>query len=198
MAEVTQDDPDRLLEQWRSGDEEARSRLLELLHDHMRSIARRLMRSERSNHTLQPTAVVNEACVRLLGVNASPATTGAQFLGFAAHVMRQVLVDHARARGADRRGGDWQRVSVDLVGATDDQSSDLLDALDLDAALQRLAALSPRQAHVAELRYFGGLSISEAAEVLGVSVATVKNEWAVARAWLHRELDSGKDPGPTV
>jgi len=198
VAQEGPEDASRLLERWRSGDEDARSALLGLLHDEMRVIARRLMRGERSAHTLQPTAVVNEACLRLLGVGASPASTRAEFLGLAAHVMRQVLVDHARKRGADRRGGDWQRVSVELRGSTDDPGAALVDALDLDVALERLTVLSPRQARVAELRYFGGLSIVEAAEVLGVSIATVKNEWAVARAWLQRELGSSGDAGSTA
>jgi RNA polymerase sigma factor (TIGR02999 family) len=198
MTDAGRHDATQLLERWRGGDDGARARLLELLHDEMRGIARRLMRSERKGHTLQPTAVVNEACLRLLGVDASPASTLAEFLGLAAHVMRRVLVDHSRKRDADRRGGDWERVSVELKGTTDDPTAGLVDALDLDDALERLASLSPRQARVAELRYFGGLSVPEAAEVLGVSVTTIKNEWAVARAWLQRELGGRRDAGSSA
>ena len=190
------DDANALLVKWRAGDDDARTNLLDLLNVEMRRIAGRLMRSERRGHTLQPTAVVNEACLRLLGADASPASTRAEFLGLAAHVMRQVLVDHARKRDAQRRGGDWHRVSIELLDPSSDPSTGLVDALDLDAALERLARLSARQARVAELRYFGGLSIPETAEVLGVGVSTVKDEWAVARLWLQRELGGRDDAGP--
>lgn len=179
-----------LLEQWRAGDESARERLLTLLQGEMRGIARRLMRKERRGHTLQPTAVVNEACLRLLGSSDPPSRSRGDFLGLVARVMRQVLVDHSRRRDADKRGGDWQRVSLQADRAVADPGEALVDALDLDAALTKLADLSPRQAQVVELRYFAGLSIPEAAEVLGLSAATVKGEWGVARAWLRRELGS--------
>src|SRR5947207_107336 len=123
----------------------------------MRGIARRLMKGERRGHTLQPTAVVNEACVRLLGMREGPTGSRAEFLALAAHVMRHVLVDHARKRDADRRGGEWERVSIEIEAVSGDPSASIADALDLDAALERLKTLSPRQASIAELRYFGGL-----------------------------------------
>lgn len=188
---MTEDSPHqatRLLERWRSGDEGARDRLLSLLHDEMREIASRLMRSERSGHTLQATAVVNEACLRLLGVADGPAHSRAEFLGLAAHVMRRVLVDHARRRDSEKRGGDAQRVALTVGTPSGKGASQLIDALDLDEALDRLARLSPRQARVAELRYFGGYSVEETAEILGVSERTVKGDWRVARAWLREEL----------
>ena len=188
MAERDVQESTRLIEQWRAGDDQARARLLALLHEEMRDIARRLMRGERKDHTLQPTAVVNEACLRLLGVQSGPAGSRAEFLGLAAHVMRQVLVDHARRRDADKRGGDWQRVTLSLEERTDDSRIRQIDALDLDAALTRLAALNERQARIAELRYFGGLTTPETAEVLGVAVSTVFAEWSVARLWLAAEL----------
>lgn len=184
-----------LLARWRQGDEDARARLLELLHDEMRQIARRLMRAERKGHTLQPTAVVNEACLRLLGSGGGPAGSRAEFLGLAAHVMRRVLVDHARQRDADKRGGEWQRVSLQHVGSGEHAGAELVDALDLDAALERLAELSPRQARIAELRYFGGCSVEETAEALGVSARTVNSEWSFARLWLRDALSKG-DAGP--
>ena len=179
-----------LLEQWRAGDDSARERLLTLLQGEMRGIARRLMRKERRGHTLQPTAVVNEACLRLLGSPDTPARSRGDFLGLVARVMRQVLVDHSRKRDADKRGGDWQRVSLKADRAAMDPGEALVDALDLDVALTKLAQLSPRQAEIAELRYFAGLSIPETAEALELGVTTVKGEWGVARAWLRRELET--------
>lgn len=180
----------RLLELWRAGDSAAREDLVALLYDELRLIARRLMRSERRGHTLEPTGVVNEACLRLLGSEGTPAGNRAEFLGLAARVMRQVLVDHARRRDSGKRGGDWTRVSLAPEAPADaGEAAAAVDALSLHSALERLAVLSPRQAHVAELRYFGGLTVPETAEALQVSPSLVKQEWRVARLWLKRELD---------
>lgn len=188
MAEDESSEPTRLIERWQAGDDAARARLIALLYDEMREIARRLMRTERSDHTLQPTAVVHEACVRLLGVAQGPARTRNEFLGLAARVMRQVLVEHARSKGAGKRGSDWKRVSISHREPNEDRTAGLIDALDLDEALGRLAKLSERQARVAELRYFGGMTVGEAADALGVSPSLVHAEWAVARLWLAAEL----------
>lgn len=184
-----------LLERWKNGDEAARDRFIEALHDEMRAIARRLMSRERSGHTLQPTAVVAEACLRLLGTQRPTiAQSPGEFLGLAAHVMRQVLVDHARKRDSGKRGGAWRRITI-APDAASDSGVELVDALDLDAALTRLAELSPLQARIAELRFFVGLNVPETAEALGTNATQVKREWAVARLWLQRELDCrGKRP----
>ena len=188
--------PTQLIERWQAGDDAARAGLMEALHGEMRGIARRLMKAERGGHTLQPTAVVHEACLRLLGGDAEARSRG-EFLGLATHVMRRVLVDHARRRDTEKRGVGWERVTLNCVQLGHERTAGLVDALDLDAALERLARVSPRQAQVAELRYFGGLSIAETAEVLGVGVSTVKDEWTVARLWLGRELEGhGSGPGP--
>ena len=178
-----------LLERWKSGDDAARDRFIEVLHDEMRRIARRLMSRERSGHTLQPTAVVAEACLRLLGTERpTTAQSPGEFLGLAAHVMRRVLVDHARQRDSHKRGGEWRRISI-APDAAAESGVELVDALDLDAALSKLAELSPLQARVAELRFFVGLNVPETAEALGTNPTQVKREWAVARLWLQRELD---------
>lgn len=189
-------EPTHLIERWRAGEAAARDRLVEVLHDELRTIARRLMRRERDGHTLEPTGVVHEAWLRLIGSSSIPAASRRDFLGLAARLMRQILVDHARRRESDKRGGDWGRVSLTSGDSTDDGSERLIDALDLDAALHELAELSPRQAEVAELRYYGGLTVPETAEVLGVAESTVKADWSVARLWLARHLREGEAPGP--
>ncbi|MEM7246235.1 MAG: ECF-type sigma factor [Acidobacteriota bacterium] len=183
-----------LLQKWQEGDDAARSELLALLYEELRKVARGLMRRERSGHTLAPTAVVNEACLRLLHAEDTPSASRSQFLGLAARVMRQVLVDHSRRRDSDKRGGDWQRVSLAHDSESELAPSEVraVDALDLHRALERLTALSERQASVAELRYFGGLTVPECAEVLGISPTLVKREWQVARLWLKRELEGGE------
>lgn len=177
-----------LLERWRTGDEGARDRLVSLLHGELRRIAGHLMKRERAGHTLQPTAVVSEACLRLLSGGATPAESRTEFLGLAARVMRQVLVDHARKRDSDKRGGDWQRVSLAPGQEPAASAERLVDVLDLDAALDGLERRSARQARIAELRYLAGMTLDETAEHLGISRTLVKREWAVARAWLKREL----------
>ena len=168
-------------------DPEAASRLFSLLYDELRARARGAMRRERTGHTLQPTALVHEAWFRLMDPDEPPWTDRAHFLAIAARVMRRVLVEHARARGTTKRGGGSERVSLheDLDAPTPALE---VETLDLHDALERLDALSPRQAKVVEMRYFGGLTIAETAEVLGVGTTTVEDDWALAKGWLHREL----------
>lgn len=160
-----------------------------LVYEELRRLARHYLRQERSDHTLQSTALVHEAYVRLAS-QASPDWRGrAHFYGVAARVMRQILVDHARTERAAKRGGDSLKVTLneDLVGAVRQD----LDILGLDEALTRLAELSPQQSQIVELRFFSGLSIEDTSEVLGISPATVKRGWTAARAWLFREMNQG-------
>ncbi len=147
------------------------------------------MRNESDGHTLQPTALVNEVYLRLVDQRRAAWENRAQFFGVAAQVMRRVLVDHARARTSEKRGGGQRPVTLDDVHDAPADSA-AIDVIELHEALEKLEALDPDQARVVELRYFTGLNIEETAEALGVSAATVKREWAVARAWLHRELSS--------
>jgi RNA polymerase sigma factor (TIGR02999 family) len=157
-----------------------------LVYRELRSLARRYLNKERPDHTLQPTALVHEAYLRLVDQTRADWQNRAQFFGVAAQVMRRVLVDHARARDADRRGGQVLRVSLDEARiAPQERDADLLA---LDDALNRLAEVDERKSRVVELRFFGGLNVEEAAEVLGVHPATVRRDWTVAKAWLYREI----------
>ena len=177
-----------LLLAWGAGDGSAAERLLPAVYDELRRQAERAMRRE-GEHTLQATALVHEAYLRLVDQRRVEWRNRAHFFGIAAQMMRRVLVDHARARLSHKRGGGAQVVMLsDADVATPSGDADALDVLALHEALERLAALDADQARVVELRYFGGLSIEETAEALSVSPATVKREWAVARAWLRREL----------
>jgi RNA polymerase sigma factor (TIGR02999 family) len=186
-AHSTPPDVTGLLVAWGAGDAAAGERLLSAIYDELHRQAARAMRREGDAHTLQATAVVHEAYLRLVDQRRVEWRNRAHFFGVAAQMMRRVLVDHARARLAGKRGGELQRVTLGDVGAgaTDDAN---VDVLALHEALERLAALDPDQARLVELRYFGGLGIEDTATALGVSPATVKREWAVARAWLRREL----------
>jgi len=175
----------RLLIEWSSGDEGALAHLFPLVYEELRVIAQNHLRRERAAHTLQRTALVHEAFLRLVDQKSVSWQSRAQFFGLASQMMRRILVDHARRRGAAKRGAD--PVKVDLDGVAEAASSDL-DFEEFDEVLQRYEALDPRSGRLVELRFFGGLSIEEAATVLEVSVATVKRDWAVARAWLQREL----------
>lgn len=159
--------------------------LIALVYDELRVIADRRLRQERQA-TLQPTAVVHEAYLRLADADASAWNDEQHFKAIAARVIRQVLVDHARSRGAQKRGGDWLRVTISAADAGDDTTT--LDLVALDQALERLQDLSPRQASVVELRFFGGLTVEEIAAQLDVSPRTVKNDWRIARVWLWTEL----------
>jgi RNA polymerase sigma factor (TIGR02999 family) len=179
-------DVDALLSRARGGDRDALERLLPVVYDELRRIAAGYLKHERQGHTLQPTALVNEAYLRLLGQREVDWRNRAQFLGVAAQTMRRILVDHARARAAAKRGGMQTRVTLDeghAVSAGDD-----VDVIALDEALGELAELDPRLARVVELRFFGGLTNPEVAETLGISIATVDRERATAVAWLRRRL----------
>jgi RNA polymerase sigma-70 factor, ECF subfamily len=185
-----------LLLAWSGGDERALDALVPLLYEELRAQARRALRREGQGHTLQPTALVHEAWLRLAGQQHANWESRTQFMAVAAQVMRRVLVDHARTRHAAKRGGGARQVTLGdaekdgaaQVAGAEGSSLDAVDVLALDDALTRLAAMDPKKAKLVELRYFMGLSIPEAAEALGVSQATVGREWAVARMWLKREL----------
>ncbi|CAN5314387.1 sigma-70 family RNA polymerase sigma factor [soil metagenome] len=177
-----------LLAAWGAGDVGASNALVPLVYDELRRQARRALRREGEGHTLQATALVHEAWLRLDGQHDARWESRSQFLAVAAQTMRRVLVDHARARHAQKRGGGDVQISLgDAYAAV--ASPDAVDVLALDDALARLAIMDARKARLVELRYFAGLSIPEAAAALGVSQATVIREWAVARMWLRRELD---------
>jgi RNA polymerase sigma factor (TIGR02999 family) len=178
-----------LLHAWGAGDVRASEALVPLVYAELRRQARRALRREGEGHTLQPTALVHEAWLRLDGQHGARWESRSQFLAVAAQMMRRVLVDHARTRRALKRGGGETQVTLghaDHAAAAPDQ----VDLLALDDALARLASLDPRKARLVELRYFAGLSIPEVAAALGVSLATVGREWAVARMWLRRELEA--------
>jgi RNA polymerase sigma factor (TIGR02999 family) len=185
-APLPPDEVTRLLVAWRDGQPGALDRLIPLVYDELRRQARRQLRRERVGHTLQPTALVHEAFLRLAGQSQAQWQNRRQFFAVASRVMRRVLVDQARARAASKRGDGLTRVALDDAVATG--ASPDVDVLALDQALDRLEQLDPRQARVVELRYFGGMSAAEAADAVGLSLATVNRDWAMARAWLFREL----------
>jgi RNA polymerase sigma factor (TIGR02999 family) len=184
-----------LLQQVKGGDESAREKLFGQLQSELRDMAAALMRSERPDHTLQATALVNEACVRLLDSDAiNNASDRRYFFGMANRAMRQILVDHARKRQTIKRGGEYQRGSLDIVLENFEQSNGCRFD-DLEASLDALEQDSPRQREVIELRFFSGLSIPEVAEVLDVSVSTIEREWRLARAKLFKQLRSEESNG---
>lgn len=186
MAE--KDEITALLVRWRGGDEAAFERLMPLVYDELRRLAERHMRAERPDHTLQATALVHEAYVRLIGIEADWQDR-AHFLSLAARLMRRVLVDHAKAAHRQKRGGGAKKLSLDDVALVSPQPSS--DLLDLDDALNRLAEIDERKARAVELHYFAGLTYDETAEVLGVSPATVDRDLRMARAWLYAEVRGG-------
>jgi RNA polymerase sigma factor (TIGR02999 family) len=176
----------QLIEQARGGDRQALEQVVPLVYAELRRIAARYLRRERAGHSLQATALVHDAYLRLLKDEDLSFQNRAHFLGIAARSMRQILVEHARARDAAKRGGERRRVTLDESVAAGEPRD--IDLLALDAALERLAERDPQHARIVELRFFGGLTNEETAEALDVSPATVKRAWAVARAWLFREL----------
>ena len=179
-----------LLAEIREGNQESANRLMPLIYSELRRMAGAHMQRERAAHTLQATALVNEAYMRLAGGEPVSWQNRAHFLGVAAHAMREVLLDYARRHAAGKRGGkDARKVDIDveLRGA----SSKIENVIAIDEALNRLALIDPRQSRLIELRFFAGLSVEEAAEVMGVSPVTIKREWRSAKAWLHRELGAG-------
>jgi RNA polymerase sigma-70 factor, ECF subfamily len=178
----------QLLFNWREGDSGALDKLMPIVYEELRRLASNYLRREHPGHTLQPTALVNEAYLRLVDQRQARWQNRAQFLGVAAQLMRRILVDHARQRDAAKRGGaDRQRLSLtDAAGIAGKPDADLLAVHD---SLNELAVIDPQQSRIVELRFFGGLSIEETAEVLSVGHATVERDWKLARAWLRRKLD---------
>lgn len=184
-------DVTRLLAELRSGDQDAAVRLIPLIYEELHRIAGAQMRRERPGHTLQATALVNEAYVRLLGAPAMEWQNRAHFFAVAARSMRRVLLDYARQRHAGKRGGEGAQ-KVDLDAELLIASDRLEDVIVLDEILDRLAEMDPEQARIVELRFFAGLSVEETAEVINASPRTVKREWRLAKAWLERELSARK------
>ena len=187
----------RLLQQWADGDAAALEALWPMVYDDVRRLARRQMSGERGDHTLQSTALVNEAFIRLAGQRVFEWQNREQFLSLASQIMRRVLVDYARQRGAQRRGDGAKKMSlhdtqaaieVDEAQALHSLNDERVDVLAIDAALNKLQLIDAPQSRIVELRYFGGLTLEETASVAGISLASVKREWAMARAWLRREL----------
>ncbi len=175
-----------LLLRWRSGDQEALDALVPLVYDELRRLAHHYLRQERSDHILQSTALVHEAYLRLAGQHPPEWQNRAHFFGIAARIMRQILVEHARGRDAAKRGGQACRLTLDAAIALPTQLD--VDVVELDKALTGLAELDPQQSRIVELRFFGGLTIEDTSEVLGISPATVKRDWVTARAWLFRAM----------
>jgi RNA polymerase sigma factor (TIGR02999 family) len=183
---VSADQATRLLNAMSHGDRTAAEQVLPLIYDELHALAARQLARERDGHTLQPTALVHEAYLRLIDQTRTSWSSRSHFFAVASEMIRRILVDHARAKGRAKRGGDRRPVALrDAAGPADRPEIDLLD---LDEALCELGELSERQRRVVEMRYFGGLSIAEAAEVLGIGPTTLKAEWRVARAWLSRRL----------
>lgn len=175
-----------LLFRWREGDRAALEQLMPLVYEELRRLAQHYLSRERREHTLQSTALVHEAYLRLAGPNPPQWQNRAHFFGISARIMRQILVEHARVRAADKRGGGACRLNLDEAMALSQQTD--LDVLELDRALSDLATLDEQQSRIVELRFFGGLTIEDTSEVLGISPATVKRDWVTARAWLYRAM----------
>jgi RNA polymerase sigma factor (TIGR02999 family) len=178
----------QLLVAWGSGDQAARDELMPLVYEELRRLAHRCIRRERPGHTLQTSALINEAYLRLVDQKNIQWQDRAHFFGIAARLMRQVLVDYARKRSYAKRGGDARRVSLDEAMIVSEERA--ADVVALDDALKGLAEIDPRQSQIVELRFFGGLSIEETAEVLAVSPGTVMRDWTLAKAWLRRAVTS--------
>jgi RNA polymerase sigma-70 factor (ECF subfamily) len=176
----------QLLIAWNDGDKDALDKLLPIVYDELRRQAARYLRRERPGHTLQTTALIHEAYLRLIDQKSVHWQNRAQFFGIAAQMMRRILVDHARTKHRAKRGGSDIRVS--LTDATKVTKDPDLDLVELDEALNRLAEIDPQQSRIVELRFFSGLNVEETAAALQISPATVKRDWKVAKAWLHREI----------
>jgi RNA polymerase sigma factor (TIGR02999 family) len=171
---------------WREGDRAALDALLPIVYDELRRLARHYLRHERGDHTLQSTALVHEAYMRLAGQDPPQWQNRAHFFGIAARLMREILIEHARAQKAAKRGGGALRLTLDEKVAFVNQPD--VDLLELDRALTELAGFDEQQSRIVELRFFGGLTIEDTSEVLGIAPATVKREWITARAWLYRSI----------
>jgi RNA polymerase sigma factor (TIGR02999 family) len=175
-----------LLDALSRGNRDALAELMPLVYNELHKLARHHLAAERPDHTLQPTALVHEAYVRLVGQTRIHWKGRVQFFGVASQLMRRILVDYARSRSAAKRGGSARTLSLDDIVVSDEQAVELVA---LDAALEALGVEDPQQSRIVELRFFGGLTIEQTAEVLGISPATVKRDWNVAKAWLHREIE---------
>lgn len=176
----------QLLREWRAGNRAALDRLVPLVYEELRLQAARYLRRERPGHTLQTTALIHEAYLRLVGAQDIRWQSRAHFFAVAANLMRRILIDHARSNQAAKRGG--TNIKLSFAEAIIVANKQDVDVLAVDEALDRLAAIDPQQARIVELRFFGGLSVEETAEALDISPRTVKRDWAVARVWLHREI----------
>jgi len=184
----TPDGVTQLLVDWSKGDQAALERLMPLVYSELRRLATNYLRKERQGHTLQPTALVNEAYLKLVDQRNAKWQNRAQFFGISAQLMRRILVDHARQHQAAKRGGvDQQRLSI--TGAEGLMKQSEVDLLALNEALDELTKMDPQQGRIVELKFFGGLSIEETAEVLGIGHATVERDWKMARAWLRKQLE---------
>ena len=183
----------QLLHAWSNGDQTARDKLMPLVYDELRQMARGYMERQRPGHLLQTTALIHEAYLRLVDQPAVQWQNRAHFFGVAAKAMRSILVDYARTKHAAKRGGALQQVSLDEAATVSTERT--AEVVALDDALQNLAALDPRKSQVVEMRYFGGLTVEETAEVLHVSPETVARDWRLARTWLLRELSKGGNAG---
>ena len=182
----------QLLAKWSHGNLEAREALMPLVYKELRSLAGSFLRRERSDHTLQPTALVHEAYLRLVEQDDVNWQNRHHFFGAAANLMRRILVDHARAHLAEKRGSGLPKVAItEAIAMSREQPADLLA---VDESLARLSAVDPQQGRIVELRVFAGLTVEETAEILGISPATVKRDWAVAKAWLLREIRREEQP----
>jgi RNA polymerase sigma factor (TIGR02999 family) len=178
----------QLLTKWSNGDQSALDELMPLVYEELRRRASAYLRRERAGHTLQPTALVNEAYLKLVDQRSAHWQNRAQFYGIAAQLMRRILVDHARVKYAEKRGGaDQQRLSITSAQGLTTKPN--LDVLALNEALDELATLDPQQSRIVELKFFAGLSIEETAEIMGLGHATVERDWKMARAWLRRKLE---------
>lgn len=178
-----------ILQSWRGGDAEAIERLFPLVYDELRRQAKRYLQRERSDHTLQPTALVHEAYIKLAGESALAVENRVHFYGMASRIMRRILVDHARQHNAEKRGGAAQRYSIETIDIIPEQSAS--DLLELNDALQKLEQIDERKCRVVDMRFFGGLKEAEIAEILGINEKTVRRDWQFAKLWLFRELSHG-------
>ncbi|MFG0257731.1 MAG: sigma-70 family RNA polymerase sigma factor [Phycisphaerales bacterium JB043] len=190
----------RLLNRASAGEVDAAADLLPLVYDELRALAEHFFRNERDNHTLQPTALVHEAYMRLVDQSSIEWKSQAQFFVIASKAMRNILVDHARARGRQKRGGGWQELTLHAVErdlGAGERGDEIVDMIALDDALKRLATVDERKARLVELRFFAGLSSEDAAKLLDISRTTAAEDWRMARAWLHKELRDTR-PGEEV
>ena len=178
----------QILQEWSDGKREALDELIPLVHEELRRQASRYLRRERPDHTLQTTALINEAYLKLVDQKNVRWQNRAHFFAIAAQAMRRILVDYARAKHREKRGGDAEKISLEEVTMIAVEENKSVDLIALDEALTRLAEMDEQKSRIVELRYFSGLSVKETAEVLGISPKTVEKHWTMAKAWLHREL----------